>query len=327
MKKTIRVKFVGFWGGFVPEKTRIFLDLSKLYNVEITDSPDYIICSCFEPLYDYCNYPQIRIMDVGENYIPDLNLVDYAISRYPVSLLDRCFFHPGCIDFRGRFEALLKSRGQFGIDFVNSKQYFANFIASHDSEDNIRGDFFKLLSQYKRVESPGTYLNNMESDISVNWKDNSKTDFQRQCKFTLCFESTKSGGFVTEKITDAFYSDTIPVYFGSEEIFNIYNKDAIIFCRSREDFDMTVQRIIELDNNDEKYLEMINQPILNPKFDYQQFRADYEAFLRNIFEQPLDQAYRRSRVYVPKQHEDYLRQKSLPNQEGKKGLFARLIWR
>lgn len=323
--KTIRVKFVGFWNGFVPEKTRIYLDLSKLYNIEITDSPDYIICSCFEPLYDYCNYPQVRIMDIGENYIPDLNLVDYAISRYPVSLLDRCFFHPGCIDFRGRFEALQTAKEKRDIDFIKNKPYFANFIASHESENNIRGDFFKQLSDYKRVESPGTYLNNTNGE-SVNWKDNSKTDFQRRCKFTLCFESTKSGGFVTEKITDAFYADTIPVYFGSEEVFNIYNKDAMIYCASREDFDATIKRIIELDTNDEKYLEMANQPILNPNFDYQKFRADYEAFLRNIFEQPIEKAYRRSRVYVPKQHEDYLKQKTLENtaQKKKKGLFGRL---
>ena len=264
-------------------------------------------------------------MDVGENYIPDLNLVDYAISRYPILLLDRCFFHPGCIDFRGRFEALLNPREKFDADFVKEKLFFGNFIASHDSEDNIRGDFFKLLSQYKRVESPGTYLNNMDSSLPVNWKDNSKTDFQRKCKFTLCFESTKSGGFMTEKITDAFYSDTIPVYYGSEEVFEIFNREAFIFCRSRDDFDATVQRIIELDNNDEKYLEMINQPILNPKFDYQRFRSDYEAFLRNIFEQPLETAYRRSRVYVPKSHEVFLRQVTSPKQGEKKSLINRLL--
>ena len=322
MKKTIRVKFVGFWDGFVAEKTRIYLDLAKLYNIEITDSPDYIICSCFAPYYDYCNYPQVRIMDVGENYIPDMNLVDYAISRYPVSLLDRCFFHPGCIDFRGRFEALWKQKEKRKIVYPEEKQYFANFIASHESENNIRGDFFKLLSQYKRVESPGTYLNNTDGK-SVDWKDSSKTDFQRKCKFTLCFESTKSGGFVTEKITDAFFADTIPIYFGSEEVFEIFNKDAIVFCESREDFGATIEKIKKLDNNDDKYKEMINRPLFNPNFDYSKFRADYDNFLKHIFEQPPEQAYRRSRVYIPKQHEDFLKQKKEPLPVEKKGFFRR----
>lgn len=306
MKKTIRVKFVGFWGGYVPEKTRIYLDLSKFYNIELTEEPDYIICSCFEPYYDYCKYPQPRIMDIGENYIPDFNLVDYAICRYPVHFLDRSYYYPGCIDFRGHFESLLFPHEKRTIEFVNSKQYFANFIASHESENSIRGDFFKALSHYKRVESPGTYLNNIGQGISVNWKDSSKTDFQRKCKFTLCFESTKSGGFVTEKITDAFFADTIPVYFGSETVFDIFNRDAFIYCSSRDDFDSTIQKIKELDQDDQKYLEMINQPILNPSFNYGSFKADYEVFLRNIFDQPLETAYRRSQVFVPKKHEDYL---------------------
>lgn len=324
MKKTIRVKFVGFWDGCVPEKTRIYLDLSKLYNVEISDRPDYIICSCFEPLYDYCNFPQVRIMDVGENYIPDFNLVDYAISRYPISLLDRSFFHPGCIDFRGHFEALLRPREKRDESFVAGKKYFANFISGHESENNIRGDFFKLLSQYKRVESPGTYLNNMGEGTTVNWKDSSKTDFQRQCKFTLCFESTKSGGFITEKITDAFFADTIPVYFGSEQVFEIFNKDAFIYCGSRDDFDETIEKIKALDSDDSQYLQMINQPVLNPDFDYQGFRSDYETFLKHIFDQPVEQAYRRSRVYVPKQHENYLKQTQEPKKGKRRGFFRRL---
>ena len=305
-KKSIKVKFVGFWNGFIPEKTRIYLDLSKYYEVILSEEPDYIICSCFQPFYEYCKYPQIRIMDCGENYIPDFNLVDYAICRYPIQFLDRCFYHPGCIDFRGRFISLLERNREFTRDFLLEKPYFANFIASHDSENNIRGDFFKRLSEYKRVESPGTFLYNMNDSMKVDWKDSSKTDFQRKCKFSLCFESTKHAGFVTEKITDAFYSDTVPVYFGSEEVFKIFNRDAFVFCPSRDAFEETVDKIIALDQDDEAYLQMLNQPIFNPDFDYEEHMADYEQFLKNIFEQPLERAYRRSRVYIPHEYELFL---------------------
>ena len=309
-KRSIKVRFVGFWNGFVPEKTRIYLDLSKYYQVVLSDDPDYIICSCFPPYYDYCKYPQIRIMDSGENYVPDFNLVDYAICRYPISFLDRCFYRPGCIDFRGRFESLLQRKRCFTPEDLKEKVFFASFIASHDSENNIRGDFFKQLSLYKRVEAPGTYLNNMDEGITVDWKDSSKTDFQRKCKFSLCFESTKHAGFVTEKITDAFFSDTIPVYFGSEEVFHIFNRDAFLFCPSREAFERTISSIIALDQDDNAYLNMLNQPIFNPGFDYEALMAEYERFLRNIFDQPIESAYRRSRVYVPQQHETFLLEKT-----------------
>ena len=310
--KTIKVKFVGFWKGSVPERLRIYMDLSKLYDIEICDDPDYIICGCFAPYYDYCKYPQVRIMFCGENYIPDLNLVDYAICEYPIHLFDRCFYYPGCIDYKKHFMKFDAQPRHYTKELLQSKEFFASFIAGHESEDGIRGDFFKKLSEYRRVESAGTYLNNMADGKTVSFADSGKTDFQSLCKFSLCFESTKHQGFVTEKITDAFYADTIPVYFGSEQVFSIFNEKAFIYCRGREDFERTIQQIIELDQDDEKYLEMMNQPILNPNFDVQKHFTEYEAFLKNIFDQPLEEAYRRSRLFHPKNHEDYLNGMSSP---------------
>ncbi len=320
-KKTIKVKFVGFWEGFVPEKTRIYLDLSRYYHVVLAEDPDYIICSCFRPFYEYCKYPQIRIMYSGENYLPDLNLIDYAICRYPITLLDRCFYLPGCIDFRGRFAALLERKRSLSPEDLRNKTRFANFIAGHESENGIRGAFFKLLSEYRRVDSPGTYLNNMENGMTVDWKDSSKIDFQRTCKFSLCFESTKHAGFVTEKITDAFYSDTIPVYFGSEEVFTVFNRDAFIYCPSKEAFAETIDRIIALDRDDDACLQMLNRPVFNPAFNYEALMSAYERFIKHIFEQPLERAYRRSRVYVPREHEAFLLEQKLEAAKTRKTRF------
>ena len=52
-KRQIKVAFVGFWDGFTAEKTRIYLDISKYYNVVLSEEPDYIICSCFQHYYEY----------------------------------------------------------------------------------------------------------------------------------------------------------------------------------------------------------------------------------------------------------------------------------
>ena len=199
-----------------------------------------------------------------------------------------------------------KPGGGVTVDFVKNKQYFANFIAGHESEYNIRGDFFKKLCEYKRVESPGSYLNNMPNGEQVNWLNDSKSDFQRKCKFTLCFESTNHYGFVTEKIMDAFYADTIPVYYGSPTVTEIFNKDAFINVADYESFDAAIERIKELDQDDEKYLEMLRQPILvNP--DYPRELEDaLGKYVCHIFDQPLEQAYRRTRVYRPRDCDEYL---------------------
>lgn len=305
-KKLVKINFSGTYPNFKPEYNRIYQVLKKYYDVQITEDADYVLCDIFGEPYDYCQYPQVRIMYNGENYIPDFNLVDYAVSRYPLQLQDRNFYLPGCSSPIGHWHAFSTKDRNYSEQILKEKIYFANFISSHESEYGLRGGFFKELSKYKRIESPGTYLNNMPNGETVKWTNTSKTGFQRKCKFTLCFESTKHEGFITEKITDAFYADTIPVYYGSSNVTDIFNKNAFINCSDYDSFDDVIAKIIELDNDDQKYLEMLRQPILvNPDYP-DQLSEDLERFVLNIFEQPLEQAYRRSRVYFPKQTETYL---------------------
>ena len=185
------------------------------------------------------------------------------------------------------------------------KTRFANFCVSHDSENNIRGNFFKKLCEYKQVDSIGTYLNN--TGAKVSFTDGSKAKYQRTCKFSLCFESTSHAGFNTEKLLDAFWADTIPVYYGDPHIGEIYNKRAFIDVSDYSSFDEAIARIIELDNDDEAYLEMLNQPVFNDPMYPEKLIQGCEEFLKNIFDQLPEAAYRRSRVYAAGNAERFLR--------------------
>lgn len=306
--KTVKINFACIDENYDKENNMICYHLKRNgYNVEISDDPDYLICDVWlNPPFEYCGKPQVRIMVSGENYIPDFNLIDYAISPYPVTLGDRHFHRPGCAFTGDHWNSLAKMDRNYSRSILDSKEYFANFITSHDSEYNLRSDFFKRLCKYKRVESAGTYLNNMPNGQTVNWFDSSKTHFQRKCKFTLCFESTSHSGFVTEKLTDAFFADTIPIYYGSSAAAEIFNRDAFINVADFDSFDSAIERIMELDQDDEMYLQMLSQPILlDPE--YPQILDDsLGKFICHIFEQPLEKAYRRSRVYLPKDYDNYL---------------------
>ena len=306
--KTVKLNFAGISDYFDKENNTICYHLKRNgYKIEISDDPDYLVCDVWLNVpFEYCGKPQVRIMVSGENYIPDFNLIDYSISPYPISFGDRHFHRPGCAFAGEHWLSLAKKNRNYSREFLASKEYFANFITSHESEFNIRGDFFKRLCEYKRVESVGTYLNNMPNGETVNWLNSSKTEFQRKCKFTLCFESTLHHGFVTEKLTDAFFADTIPVYYGSSAAADIFNPDAFINVADYASFDEAIAKIIELDQDDEKYLHMLSQPILlDPEYP-EKLDAALEDFICHIFEQPLDQAYRRSRVYLPGQYDSFL---------------------
>lgn len=310
MKKVLKIKFVGFWDGFNQNQNILCQTIRKFYDIEETDNPDYIICSVFKDnnnYYEYLNYPQVRILFSGENVVPDFNTVDYAMSSYPIQFQDRHLHYPYCFDdFNTHCSELLKKDRLYTKEILTQKVYFANFIASHDSENNIRGDFFRCLSNYKRIESPGTFLNNTSNDYKVDFHDNSKIDFQRKCKFTICFESTCHEGFITEKITDAFYADTIPIYYGSSDVKNIFNPEAFINCRDYSSFDEVIKKIIEIDHDDNKYLEMLRKPIFINNSIVESKKKEIENFVKNIFNQPLSQSYRRSKIYSPKLQEEYI---------------------
>ena len=146
----------------------------------------------------------------------------------------------------------------------------------------------------------------MPNGETVNWLDDSKANLQKKCKFTLCFESTLHYGFVTEKLMDAFFTDTIPVYYGSPTAAEIFNKDAFINVADYDSFEDAIARIMELDQDDEKYLQMLRQPILvDPEYPERLEEALHD-FICNIFDQPLEKAYRRSRVYTPHNVDEYL---------------------
>ena len=304
--KTIKIKFEGFWPDFNKDDYEFYRTIKKHYDVQITEDADYVFFSLFaERPFQYCNYPGIRIFISGENYLPDFNFVDYAISPYPLELQDRSFYFPCCIDKLGHCEALSTKNRNYPADILKEKIYFANIIAGHDSEFNARSRMFHLLSEYKRVEAPGVFMHNFDTPNKITWLDSSKTDFQRKCKFTLCLESTKHEGFITEKITDAFFADTIPIYYGSSSVKEIFNEKAFIDLSDFPSFEDAVKRIIEIDNDDNIYLEMLRQPVFVDNDFVKKTYAAQEEFLLNIFDQPIENAKRISGIYIPKEHEDF----------------------
>lgn len=300
MKPVKKVKYVGFGSYFHPSTFFLTKILFEKFNLIESDEPDYVICSTFGHPYEYCKYDAIRIFYSGENFAPDFNLVDYAIGSDNIIFGDRYFRHSDAFNI----ELSNLKRGMAHEELL-AKEYFANFIVGHESEFNLRGDFFKLLSStYKRVESVGSFLNNMPDGQSVTRVE--KDSFVKRCKFTICFESTQYLDFTTEKIVDAFLGNTIPIYLGNPNIYEIFNPEAFINVKDRSDFERAIKLIKYLDENDEEYLKMMSQPVYIKDTLVDEQMSKLRDFLFKIFDQPLETARRRSVVYLPKSYDKML---------------------
>ena len=309
--KSLRIKLIGFPKGWDWSRNLVFVVLRKKYNlIFVDDNPDYVFCSCFGSPYDYLKYGGVRIFMSGENFCPDFNYVDYAITSYPITFFDRHFRLPYFmwVDFD---KALHISNRDFSeLESIGDRPYFCNFIFSHESENELRGLFFKRLSAYKRIESCGTYLNNMQDGFTLTRDE--KFEMQRKCRFTICFESTCHDGFITEKILDAFYAGTIPIYCGSKDINSIFNNKAYINVSDYQSVDDAINDIIDIDNDRDRFNSIMSVSTFIDKNYPSRLIEDLTMFLCNIFDQPLYKAKRRSEVYTPLRWEKWILSKKTP---------------
>jgi alpha(1,3/1,4) fucosyltransferase len=129
-------------------------------------------------------------------------------------------------------------------------------------------------------------LNNMKSDIIERYDNDwwqGKIDFIKNYKFTIAFENSRSEGYTTEKILHPFFANSIPIYWGNPVVTREFNPKAFINCNDYENFDQVIERIKELDNNDELYMEMLRQPPMQPDYTFDK-KEQLENFLANIIE-------------------------------------------
>ena len=104
------------------------------------------------------------------------------------------------------------------------------------------------------------------ADVVWEYFCGDSTGAMGQCCFVpqLPFRSrdgkAKSESYVTEKIGNAFAAGTIPIYYGTEHIFDIFSRQAFIFMNPFHPSEALAQ-IKHLEQNKTAYHEMMVRPI------------------------------------------------------------------
>ncbi len=219
------------------------------------------------------NHPQgdfVKIFYTPENIKPDMDKCDWAFSfNY-----DEEFNHPRHLRLPNyKFEELKGSLIKKGTNFdkiKKEKNKFCNFIYAQDIQ--YRNKFFEKLNEYKKIDSSGRCMNNMspvgnhkdarQSRKQGNWAEE-KVEFMKPYKFTIAFENTSNLGYTTEKIYHAMLTNSIPIYFGNPLVLRDFNPKSFINCNDFKTFDEVVKKVIEIDQDDELYYEILKQPWFN----------------------------------------------------------------
>jgi hypothetical protein len=145
---------------------------------------------------------------------------------------------------------------------TNIANNFCAFIVTNGS-CAMRNKMFEKLNEYKKVNSMGRFSNNMGGVLHSPYWSNEYHGILRQHKFVICFENTKMETYSTEKIVNPYLGYSIPIYWGSHNIKNIFNENSMLFLQdeTEESFENLMNKIIELDNDNDKYLDFINRPV------------------------------------------------------------------
>lgn len=281
-KRTIKILFVDFWDGFNKHDNEFLTVLKEKYEVKLSDNPDYLFYSGFG--FQHLKYNCIRIFYTGECITPNFNECDYAISFDRVIFGDRFIRIPLYNLFQYKSEFLgLFNRLKFTKQDLEQKEGFCSFVVSNCFADDVRAIFFDKLSTYKKISSGGRFRNNIGGAVA------DKKAFQSKHKFAIAFENTSYDGYCTEKLMEAFAAGTIPIYWGDPNVVKDFNPEAFINAHDYASFDEVVERVKEVDQDDNLYLKIRNaSPLLGVPTD-----NGLADFLCHIIDQDYEKAFRR----------------------------------
>ncbi len=307
----LKVKFLDKVGYESPHKDIIAPILQKHFDLEFSEEPDFLFCTVwayFDNLA-FLQYDCPRIMWSNEDLFPDFNFFDYWIGFDPIKFehsspynnknhnmrVERFFQYSldlASISNKERFKTLF-NRQPFTKEDLKKKSEFCALISGHESQTGKRAQLFNLLSHYKQVISAGSYLNNMPNGKIVSRTE--KLEFLTNFKFSIACESPAIDGFITEKLPEAFTS-TIPIYFGTNYVERYYNKNAFINLHDFETIEEAVDKIIEIDSNDELYCKMMSEPVFNNVKEVEKKRQEFEDWLIAVVSQDKDDVYKRPSI-------------------------------
>lgn len=293
MKKEIRIAFVDFWKSFDYHESTIVNILNQLYDLKIVDAvdADYIFFSNSGYEHLFQSDDKILIYFTGEDICPNFNECDYAIGFEYMSYGDRYLRFPlYCIE-RYKNDIILAEKKHL-VAYEQHKTFFCSFTVSNGNGNPIREQLFEKLSEYKKIDSGGSWKNN----IGHNVKD--KFEFDSKHKFSLVCENSSHPGYTTEKIIQAFAAVTVPIYWGDPLITDEFNRNSFICVTDFNSMDALVDYVKEVDGNEYLYNQYLREPIYtNESIDYESFINNLSLFLRHIIDQPLSLAKRRNRDF------------------------------
>ncbi len=247
--RRLLVNYSDFWPGFDVEDNYFSRLLRRRFEVEVSPRPELLIYATFG--HRFTRFSCSRIFYTGEARPPRFQECDFAFSFDHMPYEDRQYRLP--LYALGAIESLEGDPPQDPHRILDQKKHFCAFLYSNHRCDQ-RNQLFRMLSSYRPVRAGGKLFNNVGGRVE------DKLEFYRECKFVISFENVSYRGYTTEKLTDALLAESLPIYWGNDWVGRDFNTRRFINFHDFSSMEDLVQHVIDVDSDDSKYMDYLQQP-------------------------------------------------------------------
>ena len=254
-KPILRLDFADALGKGIKNNNFFHNILSRHYEVQIVDAPDVLIFTH----YGHRNrlYSCKKIYTTQERYPPNWKECDAAVTP-AYENHEHAYYYPYFAAFR-QLGDLVRTL-PVDVDLIlDERRGFCSFLHKYvDKTVAKRTQFFHELNRRKKVDAGGPALNNM--GYLVPDGEEAKMNFLAGYRFHLAFENRLCPGWTTEKFTDPFRVNSVPIYWGDQRALRWFNPKAFINVMDFRNFSECCDYILHLENSPEAYGKMLAEP-------------------------------------------------------------------
>ena len=208
-----------------------------------------------------------------ENRRPPAGIFDGTISFDLDSYDDSNFYLPlvyQYLDISGRGREYVRHKKtvlecmeqrEFAVEQIEKRPGFVSVFMNNPHPMRIRA--IEKLNKFGEVSIFGRYNGRYVKN---------KVGIANNFKFNLCFENDLYPGYVTEKVLEAWLSESIPLYWG-DDAGGVLNPDAIVNLRDFSNMETFLEYVENLHQSPEKMAKMIGQPLFSKNCDYSKLQS------------------------------------------------------
>ena len=283
---------------------------NNLINIILSIYSNFKIVEYIDENIDICIYTYNDDIDLNNSYINILingeKEQKYKDSDIGIITTKECIYKNN-IYFPQMFSSLWERRHDYKKILNNTKEKFCAYMYSYDLE--YRVNIYNFVCKYKMVDSLGKSCNeNFEGDRSIYNENETYNDLAvikySKYKFVLALENGIVDGYITEKLLNPLLANSIPIYAGPFDAFEIINKKRVIYVYDFTDYYDLLEYVSKVDNNDTLYNSIIAEPIFIGNINID----NYEYYLKDKMMKALGL---KNKNILIKNHSNYLYNKNI----------------